>query len=258
MRMTTVIASFFALLAMAASAQSVAEIERKLEAPQTLASPKDLAPGKRLLIRHFYSDKKLKYGDRGTALGADLGTWLGDGYVVILNVEERPDQTVISAKRVRGYFEKDQRLLFKETPEQVTFSIPKTVDVGTVFVSPEEGLLAMLPPIWAKFLTGTSAYPERPNVRRVGKDATAPKPQFKPEPEWPEFKGREKFQGNSSFTCVVDENGRVRDVEVSKPLGAGLDEKGADAIMNWRFSPATHNKQKIPVRVMIDVDFHLF
>jgi TonB family protein len=257
MRKTVVIAALFLFSALAAPAQSVAEIERKLEAPQTLAGPKEMAPGKRLLIRHFYSDKKLKYGDRGTAIGAEVGSWLGDGYVEILSVEGA-DHTQIVAKRIRGYFEKGQKLRFKETAEQVTFTLPNTADVGSIFVSPDEDLVAMLPPIWAKFLTGTSAYPERADVTKVGKGVSAPRPQFNPEPQWPDYKERTKYQGNVSFTCIVDENGRVRDVEIAKPLGAGLDEKGAEAVRNWRFSPATLKKRRVPVRIMIDVEFHLY
>ncbi|HET7841518.1 MAG TPA: TonB family protein [Terriglobia bacterium] len=50
----------------------------------------------------------------------------------------------------------------------------------------------------------------------------------------------------------------VADVRVVKPLGMGLDESAVEAVKTWKFRPGRSNDTAVPVRVLIEVTFHLF
>jgi protein TonB len=45
---------------------------------------------------------------------------------------------------------------------------------------------------------------------------------------------------------------------VVKPLGYGLSEKALDAASQYRFKPAMKNGQPVPVRIDVEVNFHLY
>jgi len=95
------------------------------------------------------------------------------------------------------------------------------------------------------------------NTFRVGNGVTAPVPIFRPEPQYSEEARKAKLQGEATLAVVVDANGKISDIRVVKPLGFGLDEEAAAAVLQWRFRPAT--KDGIPVRVAaaIAVNFRL-
>jgi TonB family protein len=95
-------------------------------------------------------------------------------------------------------------------------------------------------------------------VFRVGGGVSAPNPVYKPEPEFSEEARKAKYQGAVTVVCVVGPDGRVRDVQIARPLGMGLDEKAIEAVKQWRFEPAKKDGVPVAVRIQIDVDFHLY
>jgi len=95
-------------------------------------------------------------------------------------------------------------------------------------------------------------------VFRVGGGVSAPSPIYKPEPEFSEEARKAKYQGAVTVVCVVGPDGRVRDVQIARPLGMGLDEKAIEAVKQWRFDPAKKDGVPVAVRIQIDVDFHLY
>jgi TonB family protein len=56
---------------------------------------------------------------------------------------------------------------------------------------------------------------------------------------------------------VVDADGLPRDIQVTRSLGMGLDEKAIEAVSKWRFEPARKNGQPVPVLIHVEVDFAL-
>jgi TonB family protein len=94
-------------------------------------------------------------------------------------------------------------------------------------------------------------------VFRIGGGVTAPKLLKKVEPEYSEEARKAKFQGTVVLRVIVDAEGNPRDIEVSRPLGLGLDEKAIEAVMKWRFSPGYKDGKAVAVRATVEVNFRL-
>lgn len=77
------------------------------------------------------------------------------------------------------------------------------------------------------------------------------------EPLYPEIARRSHQGGTVILQTVIDENGRVIDVEVVKGLGFGLQQAAIDAVSKWRFKPATMNGRAVKVFFNLTVQFSL-
>jgi TonB family protein len=56
---------------------------------------------------------------------------------------------------------------------------------------------------------------------------------------------------------VVTRDGRVTNIQALSRLGSGLDQRAADAVREWRFSPARRNGVPVDVIVEVSVEFKL-
>jgi protein TonB len=90
------------------------------------------------------------------------------------------------------------------------------------------------------------AYDERPRVlKRV-------------EPEYPRLAKMAGVEGMVVLSMVVDETGKLEDVQVIKSLGnAGCDEAAVKAVRQWVFAPATRQGKPIAARVTLPILFNL-
>ncbi len=77
------------------------------------------------------------------------------------------------------------------------------------------------------------------------------------EPLYPETARRLHQGGTVILQTVIDESGRVIDVEVVKGLGFGLQQAAIDAVSKWRFQPATMNGRAVKVFFNLTVQFSL-
>ena len=66
-----------------------------------------------------------------------------------------------------------------------------------------------------------------------------------------------KYQGTVVLYAVVDPDGLVRTVRVTRSLGLGLDEKALQAVRQWKFRPGLRNGQPVAVAASIEVTFRL-
>jgi TonB family protein len=57
------------------------------------------------------------------------------------------------------------------------------------------------------------------------------------------------IEGTVVLDCVVDENGRARDIKVVSGLEHGLTEAAITALKECRFSPGEKGDEKVAVRV---------
>jgi protein TonB len=66
-----------------------------------------------------------------------------------------------------------------------------------------------------------------------------------------------KYSGTVVLSVIIDANGNVRDIQVERPLGLGLDEKAIEAVGKWRFRPAVKSEKAVAVRAQVEVNFRL-
>lgn len=66
-----------------------------------------------------------------------------------------------------------------------------------------------------------------------------------------------KLQGTVVLGCTVGTDGIATDITVLRALGKGLDEKAVECLQAWRFKPATHDGEPIPVLATVEINFRL-
>ena len=100
--------------------------------------------------------------------------------------------------------------------------------------------------------------PLPPGVERVGGKVSAPRVTYMPEPEFSEEARKAGYQGVCTLSLIVGVDGRPSDIRMVSRLGMGLDEKAMEAVSKWRFDPALKDGNPVPVRIMVEVSFHLY
>jgi TonB family protein len=78
-----------------------------------------------------------------------------------------------------------------------------------------------------------------------------------PQPVYSELARRARIQGVVQLRTILDETGRVTDVEVVKRLPFGLTEAAVEAVQRWRYRPATLNDKPVAVFLQVTVNFQL-
>jgi TonB family protein len=94
--------------------------------------------------------------------------------------------------------------------------------------------------------------------RSVGGEVSAPVAVYSPEPAYSEEARKAKFAGVVLLWIVVDAQGNVRNIQIAKPLGMGLDEEATKTVGTWKFKPAMRHGVPVPVQVQVEVSFRLF
>jgi TonB family protein len=75
------------------------------------------------------------------------------------------------------------------------------------------------------------------------------------EPQCTEKAIRGHISGLVKLRAVVGIDGHVRDVEVVRSLGYGLDENAVDAVRRWEFQPALKDGTPVEATVPIECQF---
>jgi periplasmic protein TonB len=99
---------------------------------------------------------------------------------------------------------------------------------------------------------GTGGGPYRP-----GSGITPPAIQREVKPDYTDEARRRGLAGDVVLEIVVRSDGSVGDIKVLQGLGAGLDQRAADAVRQWRFSPARRFGTPVDVIVEVAVEFKL-
>ena len=95
-------------------------------------------------------------------------------------------------------------------------------------------------------------------IMSVGGGVSAPQVIHAVDPEFTDEARRAKVQGVVSIQVIVDIHGNPQSIQVVRPLGMGLDQKAIEAVRQYKFRPAMFQGHPVPVRVVIDVNFHLY
>jgi TonB family protein len=90
-----------------------------------------------------------------------------------------------------------------------------------------------------------------------GNGLTRPRLVYGPDPEYSDQARKANVEGTISLKVTVTENGDVANVQVTKGLGSGLDEKAVEAVRTWKFKPGTKDGTPVSSEINVGVSFHL-
>lgn len=112
--------------------------------------------------------------------------------------------------------------------------------------------------------TGSGPRGESGALIRPPAEEPAKKPVFAPpvrvhfeDAPYPEEAQKAKIQGTVVLQITIDATGAVTAAEVVEGLGYGLDEAARQAVLKFRYTPATRDGQPVPVKVMERYTFTL-
>jgi protein TonB len=92
----------------------------------------------------------------------------------------------------------------------------------------------------------------------VGGSVSPPQVVSKKEPEYTPEALAARREGEARIALVITTEGLPSDIhEIGQPLGYGLDEKAVEAVQQWRFRPGEKSGRPVPVRMQIELNFHL-
>jgi protein TonB len=95
------------------------------------------------------------------------------------------------------------------------------------------------------------------DVFKVGGGVTAPRVTQRQDPEYTKEASDAKVEGTVLLSVVVGSDGIAHDINVTRSLGSGLDEKAVQAVQKWRFAPGTKDGAPVNVKASIEVNFRL-
>ncbi len=92
---------------------------------------------------------------------------------------------------------------------------------------------------------------------RVGGDIQEPERIFHVLPEYPELARRARLDGTVILQATIDKQGNVKDLEVLRGLGLGLDAAAQAAVTQWKYTPTFYNGRPVEVLLTVTVIFQL-
>jgi len=95
-------------------------------------------------------------------------------------------------------------------------------------------------------------------VYRVGGGVSPPRVLYNPDPEYTEEARKAKYQGVVVLWLIVGQDGRTKDIRISRSLGMGLDQKAVEAVKLWKFEPAKKDGAPVAVQMNVEVNFRLY
>lgn len=84
-----------------------------------------------------------------------------------------------------------------------------------------------------------------------------PKPITPIVPEYPELARKAGIEGTVWIKVLIDKKGDVRDAQILRSVGAGLDEAALEALRKTKYTPAIQNNQPVAVWVAQRIIFNL-
>jgi TonB family protein len=96
-----------------------------------------------------------------------------------------------------------------------------------------------------------------PPVYRVGDGVSAPVVTRRVEPQYTDEARRARISGSVGLEAVVETDGSVSDVRVTKSLDEGLDRESIKALRQWQFKPGQKDGAAVRVRVEIEMTFNV-
>src|SRR5579859_3912228 len=119
-------------------------------------------------------------------------------------------------------------------------------------------LFALTPVIFAQTSQPVAPGSVRPDgAYQVGNGASPPSVMFKTTCEIPDLARKVRAQGEVTLSLLVKSDGSVRDVEVVKPAGYGMDQRATECVRKWRFKPGAKDGSPVDVAFRFAYSFGL-
>jgi len=119
-------------------------------------------------------------------------------------------------------------------------------------------LFALTPLIFAQTSQPVAPDSVRPDgAYQVGNGVSPPSVMFKTTCEIPDLARKVRAQGEVTLSLVVKSDGSVRDVEVVKPAGYGMDQRATECVRKWRFKPGAKDGSPVDVAFRFAYSFGL-
>jgi TonB family protein len=208
-----------------------------------------------LILRTPVSGEKIEFGENASADLAETGSLQFDSVVQLRKIKVNKTNLTLEAVRLWPFYdEKQKRIAFNRTDLKLRIRLAGTseellkANLARVFLDVNE---------MEHFLKSLQTSFADPNVFKVGADVSPPKPTYNPEPDYSHAARQAKKTGVVLLQVVVGPDGRVRNIQVKRPVGSGLDEKAVEAVKTWRFQPALKDGKPVAVLVNIEVGFNL-
>lgn len=251
-----------------------------------------------MALRHPLEKWSQVYDANGNVLkGGHEGSWTIYGRILVKKVRVQKNSLEIEGRRVT-YIQAGSGLAPTRSKEKVKLEInlsqpPSSASeandfLSHVFAFTEEERIKSAPVFWRKYLIQQSRAQENATPRaeqfdekrpamikeveidgngdvtpktellKIRPGVTAPKPRYTPEPDYSEFARHERYRGVLQLEMIVDATGKIRQPEIVKPLGMGLDESAIATVLTWRFDPAQVDNKPVAVQLRIEVSFNLY
>jgi len=101
---------------------------------------------------------------------------------------------------------------------------------------------------------GAGGTPGPTSASKPGGNYVKPTALYRPFPDYTRKARKAKLEGVVALRFTVDTEGNTADIQVTKSLGTGLDEKAVNAVRKWKFKPAT--RDGVPVSEPMTAAFH--
>jgi TonB family protein len=126
----------------------------------------------------------------------------------------------------------------------------------------DERMIASLPDFWKLYYQAAAARtdyrPKDPSILRQNKVDQKARLLTHFEPDSNEFAQAAGIVGMAQYHALVEPDGTVGEVVVSRPIGFGLDENAAAAIRKAKFQPAIKDGKPVAVMLNLDVPFRIY
>ena len=102
-------------------------------------------------------------------------------------------------------------------------------------------------------LPASSGYPTVGYI--VENPTEAPKPVFTPPPPYPRQAIEQRFSGDLIADCLVDERGRVRNVQFAPGTNTLLAENTRSTLLTWWFEPARKDGRAVATWIHVPISY---
>lgn len=246
---------------------------------------RDSVVKKQFVLRNFSDELKVRAVWTGTTIGLDTPRWYTFGLLEVNSVKMKGPQITLDCNRRVLVWNQQHSLAPYAIVDPVQISVdlrdgnaaqilPQLRD--QLFYSSTADALDAIPKLLRKqipsHIPGTlNAVQPRPLSCDCGEKETdscvgnmkaagivPPKIVHAPDPEFSEEARRKKLNGHVITAFVVDESGHTSDVWIAQPLGEGLDQKAAEAVLGYVFQPATCNGRPVGTPLGSEINFRIF